>query len=455
MKLFQGKIKTKKIATEDGDQPRQIMKEHRVMTKEAYFLEAIKFQVCLYKDFLFRLVVTLNKTLADDVPYVINLNKKTKEFWCIDNEGNEVRVESTIGEPIFKINHPMLLPGGILKNCPNEVQTTFGRIMVNKVLLSECYGDAIPYINKMFTYRDIEDIVAPILVDDGKGGPGKIEVKQYKMCVTYGKLFKCLAHLVVYGATEKTTVAPKGIKAFKEKLMKNYKKPYTAQNLFEIETALKKFDAEWLADDPSDGIVMSGKMKNLSRVKSLLVFGSGSTLGGKVSSPVITSLDDGVPTDKYTRADMLDTVRGGSEGRGRSTVLGGVSSNYLQGATTHIVVVDKDCKTKRTVDRWLDPSRPSKWLKLNMMVGGKLVHITPEVLAKYSGKVVRLRSPIHCSLKAGTYCRVCSGEHLYSYKDSIALVATNISSSIMGFYMKKSHSEATAMAKIDLDVMMR
>ena len=423
------------------------------MKKNDYWVEAISTKIILRKDFLVRSISALIKAPLDTDDYILNVDPKDGELFYHKN-GERVDVTDGVkGKPLFAVGDPLTLPAGTLLNQPKEVETTIGRSLVNAVLLAGCFGDTLPYINKQITINDIMAQVTPILVDTGDTTKGKIQVKQMNQCITYLRLFKSVSTLVVYAATPKTVVPPKGLEAFKKKILSKYKPPYSQQDLFEIENALKEYDEVWLKDDPSNGIVMAGKAKNLARVKMFLAFGSSVDIGGGVAPPIVESLYAGLPNDKNNHAVLMDGVRGGSYARGASTVLGGVTTTRILSNTSHLKLLDKDCKTKKTITRRLNAKEATKWTGLYYLNSKKKpVLITKDNIESLDKKYLDMRTPMRCVSPRGTYCRICSGENLFTYKDSLQLAVSSISSVIMASFMSKSHASAVSMSALDFDV---
>ena len=423
------------------------------MKLEEYYLEAVQTPVKLNKTFLTRLITTLIKTKDKKRDYVLHLDPTDSSKAFFYKEDEKVYVEDyKPGVPAFLVNHHMALPAGTLKNQPEAIaDTTFGRILVNAVLLDECFGDVIPYINKQFTLGDILPMVNKVMVNSDVDEPGTIKVTDYKKCLTYVRLFKAMTDKVVTTATPKTVVPPTGLTAFKKKLLAGYKPPYSQQDLFEIEEALREYDREWLKEDRSNGIVMAGKARDTARVKMYLTFGSSVDIGGGTAKPTLNSLNERLPSDKDSHANTMDGVRGGAYARGASTVLGGVTTTLLMAASSHLSIIDGDCGTKRTITRQLFKKDSTRWVGMYHVVAKKNVLITEDNIGSLDGKHVHVRSPMRCLSPKGTYCSICSGQNLSRYGEAVQLAMSGISNLIMGEFMSKAHARAVEMAMIDFD----
>ena len=422
------------------------------MHKNEFILKALVTPAVLSRNFLVLMLTTLIKTKRSKGQYHIHVG----EGKCWFYEGNEkvyITGGYVNGEPLFQVNSPLLLPAGTLKNQPEEIQTTFGKAMVNRVLLDECFGDIVPYKNHQFSMSEIMTDIADKLVRTGEPQEGMIEIVDMKKSCTYLRLFSSMSSLVVHAATPKTVVSPKGMGAFKKKLLATYTEPYTQQDLFEIERELKKFDEEWLRGDPSNGIVMAGKVKGVARTKMYLTFGSSADVGGGVAAPIVASLTDRLPDDKKHHATLMDGVRGGSYARGASTVLGGVTTSLLISTTSHLSLVEGDCGTKRGIVRLITMKDKKKWYGLYYInTKKKPIRITKENIASLDGKYINMRSPMRCLSARGTYCHMCVGENLFPYKNSVQLAVSSISKEVMDAFMQGSHAKVVNMEEINFDI---
>ena len=117
-------------------------------------------------------------------------------------------------------------------------------------------------------------------------------------------------------------------------------------HIAELEDDLKAFDKEWLKDDPSLGISLSGKILDNSRKKRYLSFGNEDGITHKEDAVFVeTSLLEGYPKDKEKLAVMFNSVRAASYSRGKETQTSGVISDKLVRGLIGFTVKTNDCKT--------------------------------------------------------------------------------------------------------------
>src|SRR5690606_13555437 len=95
-----------------------------------------------------------------------------------------------------------------------------------------------------------------------KRGDTLLYVDEYIKFTNALSFMEELSSICAWSATPKGIVAPKGIEKYKDQLVKEYgdrlRDPVV---LAEFEDKLKKYDDEYLKDDPAYGTFLSGKVK--------------------------------------------------------------------------------------------------------------------------------------------------------------------------------------------------
>ena len=79
------------------------------------------------------------------------------------------------GEPIYLFTDKVEAPKGLLKNLKSNVDTTVGRLLMNKILIDRVFGDRIEYINKSMTVKKRFD---PIMAKGLANKTITVKVKQ-------------------------------------------------------------------------------------------------------------------------------------------------------------------------------------------------------------------------------------------------------------------------------------
>ena len=371
-----------------------------------------------------------------DGKFIANLNGETI---TINHNFNEF-------EPLLTPKQPITLKANTFANQPDEVATTVGRCIVNSVLLVYPFKDKIPFINSKASIRDIESLFTPRLTKD-------ITIDEHlkfkQSCDVIGQLTR----LIVHSATPKNMVAPPGIAKFKKALLKRYEdEGKSLQNPIvatEFKNELAKYDDEYLKGDPSHGVFISGKVKDVSRSKVHLAYGQVLAMGGEKATVLSRSLSEGVVVDKESMVTANNSLRAGSVSRGKDIVTGGVTATLMTRIVAHLSVANKDCGTTKTINVLVRDGEANRYVGRYIISNGKTTRVETSDIPKITNKVIRVRSILRCDDQV--MCRVCAGDKMSSRPNSIGLFAFELSSKVVKASLAKFHGVKLEVAKISLD----
>lgn len=359
-------------------------------------------------------------------------------------------------EPLINFQHPITIDNSWFSNVQGKIQTTFGNIAFNAIVIHPIVQDKIPFIQGRIDTGKIENILKKMIgKPSDKDTSDKISVKQFIDIVDRLYFLTNFAFLTNIAGTPKIITAPSGIEKKKKELLEKYKDQFSdPSKLVEFETELKKFDDEYIKDDPTYGRVIKGKTRD-RRSKMFLTFGyeRGFTTGTKVK-PVIKSLEEGWSTDEQDFSVYMNALRSGSFSRGAETVLGGVAYKTLQKALSGIEIRDTDCKTQEGLEVMIPSSASSSYIGREIMTsqGWKVVDsvdILEKLTSNYTKKVV-VRSPMYCKLK-DAYCYHCFNNNLKNTPNYTSTLASELSSVILGMFMSLMHGYALTNTTITID----
>ncbi len=326
-----------------------------------------------------------------------------------------------------------------LDNLDKDITTQLGRILVNKIMLSDVFGNIIPFINKRIKVGDLEAIIAKELAAD------TITVDEYLKFINTCSYMHGLSRITTYSATERTMLPPKGITEFKKKLAKEMLVKYGEDwvkdraKIVEFETALKAYDAEWLKDDPTMGKMTSGKASS-ARSKLYLTFGSEVGFDKKSGEAALVenSLLEGFPKDKQLLTNMFNTSRSGSYDRGKETQKGGSAAKDILRAVSSLTIKDGDCGAVVGKTMLITKENANTLLNRYILLSNKQIELVTDP-EQYIGKVITRRSPQYCRSTGNSFCAVCAGKALANYKKGIAILVTDISSIMLATSMSAMH----------------
>ena len=352
-------------------------------------------------------------------------------------------------EPIFGMMDEIVVDSSWIANIEEgkQHQVIIGTLISNQILLADNFGNKIPFIDNDVSIPKIEEEV--IKRKGAPNEPGKISLPEYLNMGKGIEYIKMLSSFSVYSLTVKNTSSPTGIKEFKAKLIKEYGDRLSDPvYLAEFEDRLKDFDTEYLKGDPTLGKLVSGKIKNNGRRKLYLSSGAEGGLGSPMI-PITESLIEGVPLTPKNFAALVNGSRSGSYFRGVDTVKGGVSFKILIRVLSSFSIVEGDCGSKYGLKTFYRKKN------IHTLIGRRFVGANQKPIenineaGNYLGKTLHLRSVIRCKSPGQTFCSTCAGPRLSSFKEGLAIPATDLTSTVLAASMAAMHKNTTTTARLD------
>lgn len=436
------------------------------MDKIQYLKLAIGHKAHQYKAWVFSLVTQVHESpddyLKDPYPYRL-VQLPSGYFFVQPKEGSDevelLPIDKTkLGEPLFTFTEKIEIDSSWLPSIKDKLTSTVGILLVNAICLTDVFYDRIPYINSAITVEKIETMIAKKLKDTPKQGeqrdPSFFYVDEYCHFMDKLRYVEVFAPLCLWSATKKNLVQPVGIKAFRDKLVKEYgDKLRDPAYLAEFEDKLRDFDKEYLKDDPTLGKFTSGKIQNIARKK--LFLSSGAEMGFKVESkvdPVVPSLYDGWGYNPKDFVSSMNGLRAGSFARGSETIKGGVTAKALLRSLGSFKILMEDCGTKEGLTRLYRDDNIDKTVGRYMIVSGKTTPVTAELAKTFIDKEISIRSPLYCRSKGETFCKYCVGDQIAANPEGLSLAITDVSNVILYAFMKLMHGKRLSTAHYDFNV---
>jgi hypothetical protein len=390
-------------------------------------------------------------------PYPYRIVRKLTGMYYVTTRGELDRIDGAkLDEPLFKFLEPITVTPQMCKNVKAPVETFIGNWIHNEILLVNAFGDKIPFIADVISLGDLGDYIAPLLRDTP--AEGEERSTEYIYCDEYCKFVDSipfvegLSQLCVVAATPKNITAAPGITEFKQQLLQKYGDSLTNPvELAKFEKELKDYDEAYLKDDPSNGIFLSGKTKNVARKKLFLTVGAEGTFEETQKvHPIINSLSEGfsIKPDDFTAT--MNGIRSGSFSRGYETQNGGVSAKVMLRSVGNFRIDDTDCETTLGLRRYFYNDDIDQLVGRMIRVNKEWLLIeSPEQAMKYVGQPVIVRSPMYCKLDGDHICKHCAGKRLAENPVGLTIAVTEISSIIMTAALKKMHGTVLSVAKMD------
>lgn len=371
-------------------------------------------------------------------------------FACMeDGQLEKIETPKKSDEPLFTLKDPITIDKSFVRSLKDgeKIETTVGRLMLNLICVLEPFSGKVPYWNKKFTAATIEDYVAAIVVSDVKEGekedPSKIYIRElvaFQTAVAYMEMFtNILAHSIT-----RIGIAPApGRKEFKKETLKRYEgKLSDPVEMAKFEAELEAFDNKYLKDDPAYGNFMTGKVKGARMTGYMLQGGASNNFSGSLNvTPIISSLEDGMPMDPESFTAVNNTTRYGSFARGAETVNGGVVAKSLMQAADNWRITKGDCGTKLGLSRVYGANDVANLIGRSYVNSGKVGYIENKQEAEtFINRKIVVRSPQYCSRGSTQTCEVCAGEALSKYPTGLTIPLSELSGGILADSLKQMHA---------------
>lgn len=390
-------------------------------------------------------------------PYPYRIVRKLTGIYFVNPKGELERIDGAKGdEPLFKFLDPITVTPAMCKNAKAPVETFIGNWIQNEILLVNAFGSKIPFVADVISLDKLAAYIAPILRDtpapDEPRSPEYIYCDEYCKFVDSIPFVEGMSQLCVVAATPKNITPAPGITEFKQKLIEKYGDTLSNPvELAKFERELKDYDEQYLKDDPSNGIFLSGKVKNVARKKLFLTVGAEGTFEETQKvHPILNSLSEGFSVKPDDFAASMNGIRSGSFSRGFETQNGGVSAKVLLRSVGNFRIDDTDCETTLGLIRYFNND------DIDQLVGREVMKATSWVLIEsleqaksYIGTPVVVRSPMYCQLDGDHICKHCAGKRLAENPVGLTIAVTEISSIIMTAALKKMHGTVLSVAKMD------
>lgn len=359
--------------------------------------------------------------------------------------GKAVRISSR-----FETTDSMILEANEYLN-KSKIETTVGRFIFNKLIVERDLIDILGYINEPLTDKTVGKIdgkLSKALLSD------KIGIDIFVKYLNRLQWLSMQGHTVIAGSYTMGILKPdKQMTKERDKLLKENKAKLDAGDLItavKVEQAALEVAAKNIAGDAGMDLFNSGARGSIgNNYKNI------SVMKGPVFNPntggfdiVRSNLMEGIKKEEipiYGNAIVT-----GAYPKAVGTAVAGYFSKQLIAALQAVVtdVPGSDCKTTLTVKHLITADKKGDFMFRYINDGGKLVLLDDDMIEKYVGKNVNLRSPMTC--KGKTLCSKCVGEMYYMLGvRNIGMTSSRASATILNMNMKKFHDGTAKTYQLD------
>lgn len=392
-------------------------------------------------------------------PYPYRLVQSPTGFFYVNPEevSELLPIEGALpNQPLYHFKESVRVDATLCPNLIDAIDTTLGQVFFNLACIVQAFGKKFPFVTGKVSIKKIEDQIAEKLLDtptkEEERNTAHFYVDEYVKFVDSLSYVTGLSQLCVWAATEKNMTSAPGFHEFKATLLKKYAgKLNDPVELSHFEKELQEFDDAYLKGDPTVGVFMSGKVRDVSRKKMFLTLGSDQGFTESLNVvPVLNSLEEGWPTDTVEFTAMMNGSRAGSFSRGSETMKGGVAAKVLLRSAGNVKIKPGDCGTALGIHRLFDRSDIGKLVGRSIRTKTGWLPVTTEEEARgYIDKPLIVRSEMYCLLDGDNICEECAGKKLAQNPTGVPMALTEISSIILNTSLKAMHGKVLSTAKMD------
>ena len=378
-------------------------------------------------------------------------NKEINDYEpIIDSNGNHISCK----EPLFDFSETIIIKGTdvINLNVP-KLETTYGKLLANFILLIHCFSNKIEYINTTFKIGNIEKDISSKLVDKYSkeyNDLDKIKIEEYKEFVRAVGFIEGLTQLCVPTATEKSITTDPRIKEVVKELKEKYKgKLNDPLVIAKIDSIVEKMDRDWIKGDPSERFYLKDKSYAVSRKKMYGLYGGEAGLGDGSSMEFIDKpLSEGLDKDKLP--DMINSLRSGSYDRGTQTALGGVAVKQFFRIFQNSNISQQDCGSTNGIFRPIREDNKKQFIDFYYISNKKSILITEDNIDSLVNTTIEMRSPATCKTPLTDFCEICMGVTNSRNKTGLGSSASEIGSKFMLLFLKSMHGKSLKISNLSV-----
>lgn len=385
-------------------------------------------------------------------PEQYDIDYRADGIYWFDKEGsqwNKLEGEDPT-KPLYNDRELATFPAMTCVNQPQELETTYGRMLYNFLVITYAFGDKIPFFHKGRS-GDVVKLFANKAVDDDyqpKDGEVVFFASEIAKFVKAQYELPSMSPYVTPTGTARSLTTDPNVEKVRDELLAKYGngRKLTAADVAEIQEVLIKMDLDWLSQDESIDFFISRKSVSVKRKKLFLLHGL-ETAFQKEGHFILISKPLYKGTDMTKLPAVFNAIREGSYDRGADTALGGEKVTFLQRIYQNTKIIPGDCGTKILYRFLLTEYNYRSYLGLNMYDGVNYVELTEEVAKANLNKTIAIRRPLLCKATHTDFCEVCCGKALSRSPRAVASEISNVGSDIMYAFMSSMHGNELSTAR--------
>jgi hypothetical protein len=393
-------------------------------------------------------VFTVILSPLKEAPYALKTSPVGHTFLTPDGETVSLK-DTDPTKPLFHPHDSYTANPEFYANMTEPTFTTVGNAFENMVLLVACFEDRIPYMNDKINLNDLGKVVAKRLVggevpeNPEKGLDAPLYILWLYKLRDSVEFLSSFSQVFTISATRRSLTPPTGLKEFNAGMQAKYAGRLNDKvAIGEYTKECDEFDQAWLKDDPSNGKLISGKIRGIARMKKYYLLGADRTFPTVADTkvyPVMQNLSDGLKLNKEEFVINVNSGRYASSARGTNTRFGGVALKLVGRALTSVLLVKGDCGTKRGIKTRIYAEDAKQLVGSLHLVNGKWERLSQEYLNDSIGKWLIVRTPMYCLSPPLKYCEACASAAHSEEPNGAMLFGIEITSIFMMTFMAMLH----------------
>lgn len=416
------------------------------MNKRDYFLKAMQHGAYRHKAWVLQAFSMSRPGNREPIP--LQLQRGENHYFYHDPDLNEdvVLNDTSVTEAPFRFTDKLKLKSDDVPNLTKDLESTYGNLLANFIVLVYPFGEKIGYIEGEFKIKAIEKEIERRLTSSPENGkaedPEAIYVHEYLNYVDAILSLDGFSQLCVPSATAKTMTRDPRIPEIRAQLLEKYKDSLDdPATIAKIDAELVKVDREWMKGDLGEGFYRKDKSYEVVRKKAHLMHGAETGFQDGQKVDVITnSLSEGWDIEKLP--GMVNSLREGSYSRGAMTALGGESTKTINRIFQNTTIKEKDCESKLGWDREITKKNAGQYIGFFRIIPSGVEEITEDNHEKFIGKTITLRTPMFCKTPKTGFCETCMGRKASENPNALGALAAEVGSTLMSLMMAAMHGKS-------------
>lgn len=409
-----------------------------------YYCEALRANMFTKRKWLLD-VFTVKRTYVMNAPYMIGKDEEKGCYYSTRPNGARIDIVNVpLTHPVVGLFRKVTAYKGDLINLKKTVETTTGELLVNALAFCYKYEDFREYQSGKIMPDDFHEFYSDLLK------AGKLtDTDVLRDSIAATEQLSAYADFAVPAASRATMSMHPDNKRVRDEGIKELGDDVNDQaKLAALDKKLVELDKEHVKGSPSETFFIKGKMHNVVRKKTGMMYGSEEGLDGVATPTVTTSLEEGIKIENIPA--HVNAVRAGANARGLKTAEGGYDMKETIRMLSAYLITEEDCKSKEGIEILLRPEDVK--LYEGRYLVGLSESLTKDKLKSLIGKKIVLRDPAYCKTSEYGLCNKCMGEQMRSLKHGIAFEASTLGGEMQNASMQAAHGKALTVKFYDPEI---